>query len=99
VQQHRARLPLPPEAEVTTAASGWRDRAACRDKDPDLFFPVAAGGSSLAQEARARAVCALCPVTRQCLEFALSRAEAGVWGGTTEDERNAASRHLTRGAA
>jgi WhiB family redox-sensing transcriptional regulator len=78
----------------------WRDRAACRDVDPDLFFPVDAGESSLAQEARALAVCRTCPVTVDCLRFAMAHAERdGVWGGTTEGERNAASRNLTRGAA
>ena len=82
-----------------SVARDWRDYAACRDVHPDLFFPVATGGSSLAQEARAQAVCALCPVTRQCLDFALSRAESGVWGGTTEGDRNALRPHLTRGAA
>lgn len=82
-----------------TGTADWRDYAACRDIDADLFFPVASGGSSLAQEARALAVCRTCPVTRKCLEFALSRSEAGVWGGTTEGERHAVRRHLTRGAA
>lgn len=77
----------------------WRDRAACRDIDPDLFFPVATGGSSLAQEARALAVCRTCTVRAPCLRFAMDTREDGVWGGTTAAERNDALRNLTRGAA
>jgi WhiB family redox-sensing transcriptional regulator len=80
-------------------APAWQERAACRDVDPDLFFPVSTDGRSLAQAAEAQAVCSLCPVDRECLDFALRRRESGVWGGTTEDERNAARRNLTRGAA
>lgn len=81
-------------------APDWRDRAACRDADPELFFPVSTDGPSLAQVAEAQAVCALCTVTRHCLEFALSKSEQwGVWAGTTPDERNAALQSLTRGAA
>ncbi len=36
----------------------------------------------------ARRVCGQCPVTGDCLEFALAtNQEAGVWGGLTEDDR------------
>lgn len=36
----------------------------------------------------AKVACHLCPVERECLEFALSaRIEHGVWGGTLPDER------------
>jgi WhiB family transcriptional regulator, redox-sensing transcriptional regulator len=85
---------------VAIGPADWRTRAACRDVDPDLFFPVATGGSSLAQEARALAVCRTCRVTVDCLRFAMAHAERdGIWGGTTADDRNTASRNLTRGAA
>jgi WhiB family redox-sensing transcriptional regulator len=80
----------------------WRDRAACRDIDPDLFFPVAPPntGAGESQVAAARAVCRTCAVTVDCLRFALAHAERdGIWGGTTEGERDAALRNLTRGAA
>jgi hypothetical protein len=47
-------------------------------------------GSGLAarQVATARAICARCPVTTQCREWAVRAGEpAGIWGGTTPDER------------
>lgn len=66
----------------------WRLFAACRSADPDLFFPVSSSGRSMAQAEQAKTVCARCPVQRECLEFALRTRQAhGVWGGTTEQER------------
>jgi len=69
-------------------AEDWRDKASCRDTSPELFFPIGTTGLALDQIDAAKQVCDECPVTGQCLEFALAtNQEAGVWGGTTEDER------------
>jgi WhiB family redox-sensing transcriptional regulator len=69
-------------------ADDWRQRSACRDTDPDLFFPVGATGPALDQIAAAKSVCRQCEEQSECLEFALAtNQEAGVWGGTCEDER------------
>jgi WhiB family redox-sensing transcriptional regulator len=66
----------------------WRDRAACRDTNPELFFPIGTTGLAIDQIEAAQAVCRQCPVQPECLEFALAtNQEAGVWGATTEDER------------
>lgn len=71
-------------------AGDWRDVAACRDTDPDLFFPVGTTGPALDQIAAAKAVCNACPGQSACLEFALAtNQESGVWGGTSEEERRA----------
>jgi len=68
--------------------SAWRALASCRDSAPDLFFPIGATGLALDQIEAARDVCTRCPVRRECLDFALeTNQEAGIWGGTTEDER------------
>ena len=40
----------------------WRDRAACLDVDPELFFPIGNTGPALAQIDEAKAVCRTCPV-------------------------------------
>ncbi len=67
----------------------WRHRAACRDEDPELFFPVGNTGPALRQIAEAKAVCWRCPVVSVCLTWALdSGQDAGVWGGMSEDERH-----------
>ena len=66
----------------------WRDRALCRNTDPDLFFPVGTTGPALDQIEAAKAVCRQCDALPQCLEFALAtNQESGVWGGTSEEER------------
>lgn len=49
----------------------WRHKAICRDEDPELFFPVGNSGPALAQIADAKLVCARCPVTADCLSWAL----------------------------
>jgi WhiB family redox-sensing transcriptional regulator len=66
----------------------WTDLAACRSADPELFFPVSTSGPALDQVAEAKQVCASCPVASDCLAWALRAGEsAGIWGGTTPDER------------
>src|SRR6516164_7432325 len=66
----------------------WRDDAACRDADPELFFPDVGLSSARAQVKTAKLICRGCPVSAVCLSWALaSGQEAGIWGGLTEDER------------
>lgn len=66
----------------------WRQMSACRDSEPSLFFPVGTTGPALDDIAAAKAICALCSVQEECLQYALeSNQEAGVWGGYAEDER------------
>jgi WhiB family redox-sensing transcriptional regulator len=66
----------------------WWRSAACQEADPELFFPVAARGPGAGEIAQAKAVCAACRVRRQCLQYALATHQVhGVWGGTSEDER------------
>lgn len=73
----------------------WRDHAACRDTDPDLFFPIGTAGESLLQIAEAKQICRACPVCGPCLRWAVDSGSAGVWGGTTEDERRILRRQIT----
>lgn len=73
----------------------WRHRAACRDEDPDLFFPVATTGPVFERQvAEAKGVCwGYCPVRSECLSWALqTRQREGVWGGKTAEERRAMQR-------
>lgn len=66
----------------------WRHDAACRDEDPELFFPVSELGPGARQTAEAKAVCARCPVRARCLAYALDNGlDFGIFGGTTESER------------
>ena len=72
----------------------WRDRAACRDTDPDIFFPIGTTGAAIEQIEAAKAICQVCEVQGACLEFALAtNQESGVWGGRSEEERRKLRRH------
>jgi WhiB family transcriptional regulator, redox-sensing transcriptional regulator len=72
----------------------WRQRAACRGVDPDIFYPV-----SEEEAEEARAICRSCPVVETCLEWALTNRERdGVWGGATERERRRMIRQRRRSA-
>jgi len=67
---------------------GWRNQAACRHTDPELYFPAGSTGAALDQIEAAMAVCRGCPVQDPCLQFALdTNQEDGVWGGRDEKER------------
>ena len=66
-------------------AARWRELAACRGTDLNLFFPER--GESAGP---ARRVCAACPVREPCLDYAVTnRISHGIWGGLTERERRA----------
>jgi WhiB family transcriptional regulator, redox-sensing transcriptional regulator len=73
----------------------WRKDAICRDTDPDLFFPVGSTGYALVQIDRAKQVCGECPVSQDCLQYAIdTNQDSGIWGGTSEEERRQIRRHL-----
>ncbi len=86
---HRARpvtARLPQYRTLATPArfvARWRQRAACRGTDLDVFFPERGETAG-----PARQVCARCQVRQPCLDYALSnRITHGIWGGLTERER------------
>ncbi|MGP4000076.1 WhiB family transcriptional regulator [Streptomyces sp. 8N706] len=75
----------------------WRQSAACRDEDPELFFPIGTSGPAALQAQEAKSVCEHCPVTEQCLEWALrNNQDSGVWGGLDENERRTLRRRTAR---
>jgi WhiB family transcriptional regulator, redox-sensing transcriptional regulator len=82
---------------MTEIASDWRAAGACLSADPDLFFPIAGGAPSAAQQAKALRICDRCPVRQECLDFAMQMGEMqGIWGGTTPDERIRTRRRRSR---
>ena len=75
----------------------WRADAACRDEDPELFFPLGDTGPALLQIEDAKAVCRSCIVVSECLTWALeSGQDSGIWGGMSETERRSLRRRSTR---
>lgn len=77
-------------------ADWWR-AAACRNADPELFFPISSRAASGSEIRRAKQVCASCPVSSPCLSYALThRQEQGIWGGLTDEERQSLRRKVHR---
>jgi WhiB family redox-sensing transcriptional regulator len=75
----------------------WQLDAACRTVEPSTFFHPEGerGPARSSRDNAAKAVCATCPVIAQCAKHALAvREPYGVWGGMTEEEREA---RLSRG--
>jgi WhiB family redox-sensing transcriptional regulator len=72
----------------------WHADAACRGSGTSAFFPTR--GVTAATMTRARDTCSRCPVTDECLSYAMSDIDAvGIWGGTTGTERRAMRRDVT----
>ena len=69
----------------------WQRDGLCRGNHSHLFFPPSAVERKEDRERReqkAKAVCSVCPVKTECLDFALEiREPYGIWGGLTESER------------
>jgi WhiB family redox-sensing transcriptional regulator len=64
------------------------DDAVCREVGGEMFFPENGEDSH-----QARAVCRACPVQSECLNYALTLEDSGVWfvtgiwGGTGQKDR------------
>jgi WhiB family redox-sensing transcriptional regulator len=68
--------------------SRWAAHAACKDADPDLFFPITWDELPGRAGDEARRICQACPVRPACLDWAVQTGEPdGMWGGTTPAER------------
>ena len=77
----------------------WQFKGLCRTTNPDTFFHPEGerGPSRRRRDARAKAIREQCPVIQQCREHALAVQEPyGVWGGMTEEDREAVYRERTR---
>jgi WhiB family redox-sensing transcriptional regulator len=76
---------------VLPARQAWMADAACQGRGT-LFFGIAGERPErrIRREARARQVCAGCPVLDECRTMARLNGENGFWGGESEEERAAA---------
>ena len=89
--------PNTPGPREVTRHQNWRDQAACGHADPDLFFPIGTGEPARRQIDEAKRICRACPARTPCLDWALNHGvAAGVWGGTTEEERHVLRNALVR---
>ena len=75
----------------------WRNRAACLDADPELFFPTGNTGPALVQIEAAKLICGRCDVVETCLNWAIEFGQdAGLWGGLSAEERRTLKRRAAR---
>ncbi|MEU0181819.1 WhiB family transcriptional regulator [Streptomyces sp. NPDC006207] len=88
--------------------SAWMNQARCRTVGgPDLMNHDAVGNKGARLDAKAKQVCAPCPVREQCLNYAMQAEgtyavsfRGGIYGGTTPAERAAIARpSRAKGAA
>lgn len=83
------------EAQVINADYPDFSTAACRGESINTFFPFPANanGGKVARMnyhfavQRAMSICGQCPIQEKCLDYALLAEPHGIWGGTTEEER------------
>tara|TARA_R110001606_G_scaffold317154_1_gene463940 strand:- start:5564 stop:5860 length:297 start_codon:yes stop_codon:yes gene_type:complete len=70
-------------ADMVNEELEWHKEALCAQTDPEVFYPE--GNTTTKQ---AKAICKICTVSSECLEYALKRKEDyGIWGGKTATER------------
>jgi WhiB family redox-sensing transcriptional regulator len=80
---------------ILTGSLDWQAEAACRDVNPDVFFP----GTGYPLD-YARSFCEVCTVRQECLDYAIANGERdGMWGGLTRDERRKVAAARRRGTA
>jgi Transcription factor WhiB len=89
--RHQQRTPDAPAADVAPGEGrGWLDLAACKDSDPELFFPER---GEKAKGQAAKQVCAACQVQPQCRDLAVRAASSreedhGIFASTTPHQRS-----------
>lgn len=90
-RDHRVRRLLGELGFTGAGVAGWRERAACRGVEPEVFYPVGAGPLVRDAVAEAKRVCAGCPVRELCLADSMASEDPalrwGVTGGLSAPER------------
>ncbi len=76
-------------------ANAWMKQAACSDIFPELFFYTDDHKANVMDVAYALTICAKCPVTAQCLDYALrTHDHYAVLGGTTPEQQRQIRRDM-----
>lgn len=78
----------PRDTRTSQRADDWRDQAACRTEDPEIFFASEVTPAGQANIHHAKVICWRCPSMEACGAWAFQTRQAfGVWGGVSERER------------
>lgn len=88
---------------IPIAREDWDQDAACKDTDPEVFFPEDLPSRNRADKLyqqqvtlTALATCGRCPVRELCLDFGLDE-EWGIWGGTLPSQRQKLRNYTRKG--
>lgn len=65
----------------------WQEQAACREADPELFYPE--GSERSYTKTVVALFCDRCPVLEPCIEAGMTE-DHGIWGGSDERRRRKA---------
>lgn len=76
-------IPKQYELPLNGLPGKWVMDAKCSPSTGDIFFSTTKFDQNYAKQ-----LCSGCPVLLECRAWALDHKPEGVWGGTTEDERN-----------
>lgn len=68
---------------IDDGVSLWQEEAVCGGEDTNIFFT----DERRAQRSIIGSICGMCPVQAECLTFAIVYNMHGIWGGTTDKER------------
>lgn len=68
-----------------TGSVGWMSHAACAGYDTEMFFCDPQTERDVLADALS--LCHVCPVMKECLDYALKNELDGIWGGTKDAER------------
>ena len=82
-------------SEMSNKDFSWQEQAACRGANTDMFF-LEEDQTKINQKklVATRELCGGCPVSEECLDFALKYGVSGYWGNTTEHERSKLRKQL-----
>lgn len=78
----------PRDTRTSMRADDWRDAAACRTEDPEIFFASELTAEGKAAVRHAKVICWRCPSMHACGQWAIAeRVPFGVFGGVSESDR------------
>jgi WhiB family transcriptional regulator, redox-sensing transcriptional regulator len=84
---------------MSVTSLDWRHLGACGPEDLHLFFGPEDEPAAIqrVRETNAAAICAVCPVRRDCLSYAVTTPQRhGVWGQVGEEGRARVRRNYLR---
>lgn len=65
----------------------WFKRAMCKGKPAEIFFILREDKDQRVKRNMAYAICNSCEVSKECLDYAITNREIGIWGGTSDRDR------------